>query len=263
MVKVNKIGSYHLENNLNNQDFIYVDEKRKVKLVLDGCGQGKSSEIGVKLFVQLFIKYLNEKYDLTKIEASAESAINTPDEIIEIFKLCFNDIINITKIVNPTNTLEVLVNNFLFTILCVLETDEEFIAITCGDGFIITQDKLDKIGFINLESNNEFEKEAPKYYMYNYIDSEYLELYKQGVEFEITMFPKSKYKNIGIASDGLRFLLEQDYDILERFKILLVKSKSGAINRMIIGMNEGFTKIKEKSFIRTSRVLKDDITICF
>ncbi len=47
---INKIGADHLLQGLNCQDYGFI--KDNMKLVCDGCSEGRNSEVGVKIFCQ-------------------------------------------------------------------------------------------------------------------------------------------------------------------------------------------------------------------
>ena len=61
IVKVCKVGSDHIFGNKNNHDFMF--NLLNMKIVLDGCGSGNHSEIGTRLFAQLFARKVKEFYD--------------------------------------------------------------------------------------------------------------------------------------------------------------------------------------------------------
>jgi hypothetical protein len=112
----------------------------------------------------------------------------------------------------------------------------------CGDGYIILEDNDGNITFERLDDG-----EYPKYYVYNYCDKTKLSHYQEGVNFNISLYPFEKYKNVGIASDGLRYILERP-ELMDEFIGIL---KSGVAVRM-------------KRFInKYQSVFRDDITIAF
>jgi hypothetical protein len=132
--------------------------------------------------------------------------------------------------------------NFLcFTTLIVVEKDDWFEVLYCGDGYII-KEKLD--GTIEFEKIDD--GDYPKYYVYNYIDKSRLSAYKDGVTFSSKIFYKDEYKNIGVATDGLRYIFGKDYE--EDFVELLKQRKANRIKLLI-----------NKEHIH----FKDDITIAF
>lgn len=210
---INKIGMEHLETGMNCQDYGFVGERSSY--VCDGCSEGKHSEVGAKLFCHL--KQRKTLFDV--------------DDIFE--KMC-----------------ELIGNNpqwkrdFLsFTILRLAETPVEWIVNNCGDGYIILQDHDGKITFEELSDG-----EYPKYYIYNYIPSEYLKYYKDGVSFSQKTYSKEEYAKVGIGSDGLRYILQADEELKQEFINCL---KSGK-------------ELKTKLFInRNHKIFRDDVTIVF
>lgn len=218
---INKIGMEHLESGTNCQDYGFIGEH--CSYVCDGCSEGKHSEVGVKLFCHL----LKSQYQC------CSSVINDSD-INEAF----------SRMIGLIGDKPQWKRDFMsFTILRLSKTLEEFIVHYCGDGYIILQDNEGNIMFEEL-SDGEF----PKYYIYNYIDSEYLRHYKDGVSFSQKCYPAGEYQKVGIASDGLRYILQADEELKREFINCL---KSGK-------------ELKTKLFInRNHKIFKDDVTIVF
>ncbi len=209
---VNKIGMQHLEIGMNCQD--YGIEKEGFKLVCDGCSEGEHSEMGAKAYCHL----AGFGYD-----------------IHQIFK----------KLVYIFGQSTSSIKNFLcFTILNVTENEKYFKVSYCGDGYIILEDLEGNIYFEELNDG-----EYPKYFAYNYCNSEALKYYKDGVEISEKEYSKKDYKNVGIASDGLRFIVKSDNEELKKEFVELLKSRNS---------------VKIKRFInRNQKIFKDDITIVF
>lgn len=223
-VVVNKLGSHHLDTSINNQDYFFVSEK--LKMVCDGCSAGKNSEVGSILFASLFSeieKQRQENYELF------EENINI------VFK----------RMLMLSNNIDFIFNNYCFTIVAVFETEKDFVVKYAGDGYIITK-KNDSIEYIELKDGQN--DGAPKYYIYNYIPAEYLLEYKDGVSIKTKTFSKTEYKNIGVATDGLQYVENLEWQEQKKLKELLLAGKTGKIKRLIN---------------RNREHLYDDITICF
>lgn len=209
---INKIGMEHLETGMNCQDYGFVGERSSY--VCDGCSEGKHSEVGAKLFCHLKQR---TDYDAT-----------------DIFSMMIDVIGG-----NPNWKRDFL----CFTILRLAECADCFTVSYCGDGYIILQDHDGNITFEELSDG-----EYPKYYIYNYIELEYLKHYKDGVSFSQKTYSKEKYAKVGIASDGLRYILQADEELKQEFINCL---KSGK-------------ELKTKLFInRNHKIFKDDVTIVF
>lgn len=224
---VNKIGQHHLELGENCQDFgKYEIVPNSIhfkihKLVCDGCSEGKHSEIGAKLFT----KMNNAPYMADSIMKEMVDFLGDEPYIIK--------------------------NYLCFTILDVWEfdyTDSEgglFEINYCGDGYFITQDYQDNIEFTKID-NGEF----PKYFSYNFInDKSKLSSYRDGVRFETEFFDKKQFKNVGVASDGIRYILNcENNNLREEFISILREDK----------------EVKMKRFINKHQsIFKDDVTIAF
>lgn len=209
---INKIGMEHVESGMNCQD--YGKEGDGCAVICDGCSEGKHSEVGAKLFCHM--------------------TQNSDFSIDFIFR----------RMMDVTSRKLADLRNFLsFTILQLTESADDFIVNYCGDGYIILQDHNGNITFEELSDG-----EYPKYYIYNFINKEHLKHYKGGVEFSERTFSKEDYAKVGIASDGLRFILKADEELKQEFIDCL---KSGK-------------EIKTKLFInRNHKIFRDDITIVF
>lgn len=209
---INKIGMEHLEIGMNCQDYGFVGERSSY--VCDGCSEGKHSEVGAKLFC-----HLKQRLDY---------------DVNDIFSMMI-DVIG----KEPKH-----LRDFLsFTILRLVECADCFTVSYCGDGYIILQDHDGNLTFEELSDG-----EYPKYYIYNYIDPQYLKHYKDGVFFSQKTFSKEEYAKVGIASDGLRYILQADEELKQEFINCL---KSGK-------------ELKTKLFInRNHKIFKDDVTIVF
>jgi hypothetical protein len=217
---INKIGMEHLETGMNCQDYGFVGERSSY--VCDGCSEGKHSEVGVKLFCHLMQR--SQCCDNLKNFVDVNGAF--------------------CRMINLIGEEPRYKRDFLsFTILRLDECTDFFAIAYCGDGYIILQDHDSNITFEELSDG-----EYPKYYIYNYIEPEYLKHYKDGVSFSQKTYSKEKYAKVGIASDGLRYILQADEELKQEFINCL---KSGK-------------ELKTKLFInRNHKIFKDDVTIVF
>ena len=216
---INKIGQHHLELGENCQDFgkyqIWENLDEVHKLVCDGCSEGKHSEVGAKLYTLL------NKH---------------PKDLYEVFP----------RIINLIGDSSLVIKDYMcFTILdCRCFTDK-FLVHYCGDGYIITEDIIGNIDFIKLDDG-----EYPKYFAYNYVANKTtLMHYREGVFFSQMEFSISDYSNVGVASDGIRYILNcEDENLKNEFISILKENK----------------EVKMKRFINKHQsIFKDDITISF
>ena len=231
-VLLNKMGSLHGFEGIANQDyFLAVDN---IKMVLDGCSQDENgnwlkSEVGVKLFSQLF-------------ERLPKDIRDDPNSL----KTCINLVFD--KLILLATDKDFISQNFCFTILIVYELEDKFVVKYCGDGYIIAKRKNieeyeEEIEYICLDS--ECSDGCPKYYVYNYIPSK---IYSEGVTFETMEFLKEEYENVGVATDGLRYLLDLGFGVRSKLNDNLINDKAGRIRVQIA---------------RNYDSIKDDITICY
>jgi hypothetical protein len=190
---INKIGYEHTSSWVNCQDFGF--ENSDIKCLVDGCSEGKHSEVGAKLFCYLFSKN---------------------GSIEETFRVL------ISMFTTPQDIKDYL----LFTILYIQETENKFIVNVCGDGYIIKQSFNDEIDYHYIDFSNK-----PPYYAYNFIPSDNLTDYKDGVKFLTFEFDKSDFKSIGIASDGISYIINSP--LHDEFEKYLLSKKEISIKRLI------------------------------
>ena len=255
IVKISKTGAEHIRCSVNNQDFAF--SFMNLKAVADGCGSGKHSEVGTRLFGQLFAREVVLFIDCVKRRNPAKlrkyvnirniSDLEAHIRNKEIPEEAFIGIVNtvIEKMLSICNDTAFVFENYCFTILACLEYEDEFVVYSCGDGFII-KENLEEISFEKLDDG-----EYPAYYIYNWIDPEKLIGYKEGVEFKVSRYSKKDYINIGVASDGLRFFDDLYEPEQFKFKDNLSVAKSAQI-QMLINRNN-----------QKRSVFQDDISICF
>ena len=219
-IVVSKIGSDHGFQGVNRQDFGIIFNN--VKLSLDGCSSGKFSEIGVGLFAQA----LSKRNDITAA---------TFDHVV------YEEMRRLTEGLSFTDN--DLFENFCFTILAAIETESEFVVFSCGDGYIFAITTENELEIIDVDCgyNN-----YPPYFVYNLMNPNSLSDYKDGVRFNVHHFSKDEYSNVGVGSDGYRFVENLDNIDRVKFNEAIVAGKPGRVGQIIN---------------RCSSVFRDDITI--
>lgn len=224
------MGSDHNFANINNQDYAF--NLLNMKIVMDGCGSGKHSEIGTKVFAQLFARKAKEFFEKGKYISE--------DNIVEVVDSIFE------KMLQLCNDTQFIFQNYCFTILICFELENEFVVYSCGDGYIIKENEAG-ISFDKLDNG-----EYPCYYIYNYIeDKGILSEYKDGVTFKVTRFNKKDFFNVGVASDGLRF-----------YENLLDVEKNKFFKFLSNGSRPQIEKLINRNN-RKNEMFHDDISICF
>ncbi|MCI9177920.1 MAG: protein phosphatase 2C domain-containing protein [Clostridia bacterium] len=267
VISFTHIGADHIFAGVNNQDYKLCGPN--MKFVFDGCGSGASSEVGSRLFVQLFMQ---EGANLMQSGTTIGE-----ENFEEIVKKVFE------RLTALSNDPDFVFNNYCFTILACFETDNEYVVMSCGDGFIILDDGKN-ISFQKLDDG-----EYPKYYIYNYIeDKELLKEYQDGVSFTVNRFSKQTYQTVGVATDGLRFYSELTQEDQLKFARALHMGNIGLIEKIINLCNSDKTLLvslyryyqrftteqQRQTFLkyvpqlrnfenRSKTKFHDDITICF
>jgi hypothetical protein len=252
VIVLSKTGYDHLDMGKNRQDVAFVtdvgrvlfgDEKKTdfeavvsrmehpIKIVLDGCGSTPHSEVGAQLFAQYFAAYGHE-------------AIGSPfeDAADYVMGILANDLIDSDRFRR---------NNLSFTILACMETETDFVVKYCGDGFMIAITKDGVVEATALDGSIHREDgEYPDYLGYNYIEdreSLLVEHRDQRVGFKTEVLSKELYANVGVATDGWRYV--ESLDAIEKVRweesVLADKGK-----KLSIIINRNLMKFK------------DDISIC-
>jgi hypothetical protein len=201
---INKIGQSHLDYGINNQD--YGLDLQDLKCVVDGCSEGKNSEIGAKLFC-------------LKLQRNYKNGIYYEELISQL-------IFDIFKKIDDSD----LLNYMLFTILIVKKHHDLFEVNYCGDGYILFIDynnKLEIKRIVDGDING-----YPLYFSYKFLDEEKL----NGIKYEdcdIKKFDYSinDYKKIGVATDGLRYIFGTEFE--EQFKQYIIEDKEIQLKRLI------------------------------
>lgn len=181
-------GLWHYNVGLNNQDFIFKNDN--MLLVLDGCSEAIYSEVGTRTFAQYFQTL--ENFD--NVDYFEKNVNATFDKIIKQTKEWFKE---------KDEFEEFIKNNYLFTILACFKKDDSFIVKVFGDGYIVTQNLLDKVSYIALSYGVVTEKgKQPPYFVYKYcdVDLECIDEYK----FKTFKFDAKAFKKVGIATDGIK-----------------------------------------------------------
>ena len=213
-------GNGHYLNGINNQDFCY--KQGNLKLLTDGCSEGKFSEVGTRLFIQCF-SMLESKFEVDKFEENVQKT--------------FSKILSLFSDKGEDKVIEFIINNMLFTIIACYELDDKFVVKYIGDGYIITVNSNDMVSYIRLSYGK-----TPPYYAYNYLSTN---AYNKKLDFKTFEFSKEDFKNVGLASDGLMPIV--DGKIKESFDTHIL-----GIDK--IYTPEGIIKSNQSSFF-------DDITI--
>lgn len=213
-------GNGHYLNGINNQDFYYTEQN--LKLLMDGCSEGKFSEVGTRLFYQFFNELPN-KFDHEEFE----------NNVVEVF----TKIIKFFSGESREKAEKFIIDNMLFTIIACFELEDKFIVKYIGDGYIITVNTEDMVSYIRLSYGK-----TPPYFAYNIVQTG---TYSKGTEFKTFEFSKEDFKNVGIASDGIAPIVKKR--ITEDFEKIILGQETKYTP-------EGIIKSNHTSFY-------DDVTI--
>lgn len=173
-------GFGHFTDGLNNQDFGI--ETSRMLLVLDGCSGAKYSEVGTRLFAQLF----SRKGEFDNVEKFEDNVKSVFDDIIEMMKKYYPTSEDLEK--------SFIMENLLFTIIACFETESEYVVKLFGDGYIITENKRGSISYMKFSYG-----ECPPYFAYKYCDLHEFKDY----QFKTFTINKKVFPKVAIATDGV------------------------------------------------------------
>lgn len=173
-------GFGHFTQGLNNQDFGI--ETPRMLLILDGCSDAKYSEVGTRLFAQMFSR--KEKYD--SVEAFEDNVKSVFDDLIEMMKKYYQSPEDLEK--------NFIMDNLLFTIIACFETESEYVVKLFGDGYVITQNARGSASYMKFSYGK-----CPPYFAYKYCDLQEFKDY----QFKTFRFDKKVFPKVAIATDGI------------------------------------------------------------
>ena len=212
-------GFGHFTEGLNNQDFGI--ETPKMLLVLDGCSEAKYSEVGTRMFAQI----LSKKEDYDSVEKFEDNVKEVFDDIFDMMRKYYLTDEELEK--------EFIMENLLFTILACFETEDKFIVKIFGDGYIVAQNKQNRISYMRFSYGK-----CPPYFAYKYCNSEEVKaanLTKR--EFKTFEFDKKLFSRVGVASDGILPMAKGE---LKGIDSLLLKNNELVISMSIKGQRQSF-----------------------
>ena len=204
-MNVLKMGTSHKEMGINCQDATGQFGNR-LKVVCDGCSEGAHTEVGAKLFCKMLIdKYAN-------FVNKGKRFIDVP----ALMRTVFDELVQLIGD-NPQDIKDYL----SFTIIVAENIPDSLYSYVyyCGDGYYLLESEYG-VGFKKLDCG-----EYPEYLAYNYVDGGKMKQYSDGVT--INMIELEDGFNIGVASDGIRFVadLDDDNPIKKEFRDILSSGK--------------------------------------
>ena len=213
-------GFGHFTQGLNNQDFGI--ETPRMLLVLDGCSEAKYSEVGTRLFAQLF----SRKEECDKHEKFEDNVKEVFDEIIGMMTKYYPNKEELEK--------EFIMENLLFTIIACFKTEDKYIVKLFGDGYIFTQNKQGLVSYMKFSYGK-----RPPYFAYKYCS----DLNFQNYQFKTFEFDNKAFPFVGIGTDGI---------------MPMVKGELKGIDNLIFKGNEITLQMAIKS---QRQSFFDDVTI--
>lgn len=187
-------GFGHFTQGINNQDFGI--ETPRMLLIVDGCSGGKYSEVGTKLFAQIF----SRKEECNKVETFENNVKTVFDELIGMMAKYYSSKDELEK--------EFIMENLLFTIIACFDLEDKFVVKLFGDGYVFTKNLRGNLSFMKFSYGK-----YPPYYAYKYCN---IEEYKD-YEFKTFVFNKDTFSNVGIGSDGIMPMVKGEIPQIDNF----------------------------------------------
>lgn len=210
-------GFGHFTQGLNNQDFAL--ESPRMLLVLDGCSGAKYSEIGTRLFAQLFSR--KEEWDsVEKFEDNVKSVF---DEIVAMMERYYP--------VRKELEEEFIMENLLFTIIACFKTESQYIVKLFGDGYVITQNSRNHVSYIKFAYGK-----CPPYFAYKYCNLQGLDF--SNYEFKTFYFDRSVFQNVAIATDGVMPIVKEGNKMADKD---IVNGKKAGVQMAIQDKRQSFS----------------------
>jgi Protein phosphatase 2C len=216
----------------NNQDsfYIYQDIQSTISIVSDGCGSGKSSEVGSQIGVRVLGEILRDIQSRGMIPNWERIRIEL---LSQISVLAGSMGVSLSEIIGDF---------FLFSLLGVFVTETEVTVFHCGDGFYGVNGAYTSIG--------PFSNNAPPYLSYGLLG-------EIVPKFDIINFPASEVHTIVLGTDGTDYIPEFGDKLSEWFRTDAIFSNPDSLRRRLALLN--LEKI-EGGMLKPGP-LKDDTTL--
>lgn len=171
------IGTSHRLSNKNNQDSFYykVNKNFILALVCDGCGSCDYSEAGSQIGIRLIAHLISSQISrLVDIKSSYQAASERfwkriKDDSLAYIRMLANQM--------SDSVSEIISNYFLFTIVGTIITQSEVIFFSLGDGIVIINGELIKLG--------PFEDNTPPYLTYGLVETSLKSIQPDLLNFKI------------------------------------------------------------------------------
>lgn len=211
-------GFGHFAQGMNNQDFGL--ETSRMLLILDGCSGAKYSEVGTRLFAQLFSK----KEECDNVEKFEDNVKSVFDDLIEMMKKYYKTPEDLEN--------QFIMENLLFTIIACFKTENEYIVKLFGDGYVITKNNHDCVSFMKFSYGK-----CPPYFAYKYCNLPEKSGFKD-YEFKTFKFDKKTFPNIAIATDGVMPIAKGEVKGVEQH---IITGHKAMAEMLIKGQKQSFS----------------------
>ena len=187
-------GFVHFTGGTNNQDFGM--ETSRMLLVLDGCSEAKYSEVGTRLFAQIF----SRKEECDNHEKFEDNVKEVFDEILGMMERYYPTKDELEK--------DFIMDNLLFTIIACFKTEDRYIVKLFGDGYIVTKNLHGLLSYMKFSYGK-----YPPYFAYKYCK----DMNFQDYQFKTFEFDKKVFPQVGIGTDGILPIAKGDLKGVDTF----------------------------------------------
>ncbi|MDG2990700.1 protein phosphatase 2C domain-containing protein [Candidatus Synechococcus calcipolaris G9] len=182
------IGRSHRHLGRNNQDAYAIDlsPNRAIAIVCDGCGSSPHSEVGAKLGTRLVLSALKRALDGGQLEFSPDFWQDLRQELLTQLQQMISAM---------GNSLTVMRDYFLFTIVGAVLTPDQTAIFSLGDGVVILNEEVILKG--SVVDN------CPPFLAYGLVPT--LER-DANVQFQVIVRPTATVNTLVLGSDGVKDL---------------------------------------------------------
>lgn len=237
LYQITHSGKYHLEKNLENQDFAsvkYIDDNSIIAIVLDGCSEAVFGKLGAQTAGTAVIDYFTDIIDVKKLDQMSENDFG--QLVLSIAQ---------KSLIELSNKVSVSIEEFSTTLIAVLVHRKRILTAHLGDGFIAAVDMDDQTDILSESVNINNDLSMTHFVVDDDAQSHLI----------CKAFNKQNYKHMLISTDGFeKALSDGNYGT--------IKNVISLLGRMDIRNNYELTKCLRSSIeVLMPERLADDFGI--
>lgn len=266
------VGTRHIKAGKNNQDAFYWMQTKDftIAVVTDGCGSGKFSEvgsrIGARLFVNNFIDIINQWSQMSSRLGVINISFSNIYFALELARrLLLRDLRKLIK--RTESSSEIIGENFLFTLVGAVVTQEHSLLFYIGDGALCENGAVTELG--------PYPKNQPPYLAYDLFDETITGFSPKELMFGISCEKQTcDVQSILIGTDGVMDLIRSENEkipgkeeavgqLSQFWENDLYFKNPDALRRRLAILNRESVKVdwEKREVKKESGLLPDDTTL--